>query len=355
MARHRDRGPSRPQEESHDRRRLGAPVPPGPACSRRWWRRSARRLGRIAADGHGGRPRPRLARDSPTTPTTADHVDHQFDGRAATPSRPPRPGPASASRGRARGGAGIVGWSISAPRASIRSTAPTPASTAGRRPRRSTDQVGVGVVGESDDWGVLGLGTVGVYGYGTYGVVGESASTAAGVTALAASATDLALDVVGKVKFSRSGRSNISAGASSKLIYAGRRHHQQQGLRRPAQQSQRPVRPGRGGRQRTVQDLPQRLGVVDDVRGVVRARLTMKDPRKAGRTPSALHRPALHRSSARGCQRPRRRSASRRSRVDSDWSRMSTRSVPAVPTVSPAKARAGSHKASPPGTFGLPD
>ena len=46
---------------------------------------------------------------------------------------------------------------------------------AGRRRRRSTDQVGVGVVGESDDWGVLGLGTVGVYGYGTYGVVGESA------------------------------------------------------------------------------------------------------------------------------------------------------------------------------------
>ena len=58
-----------------------------------------------------------------------------------------------------------------------------------------------------------------MYGYGTYGVIGESASTAAGVTALAASATDLALDVHGKVKFSRSGRSNISAGASSKLIY----------------------------------------------------------------------------------------------------------------------------------------
>ena len=47
------------------------------------------------------------------------------------------------------------------------------------------------------------------------GVVGESASTSAGVLALAMSSTDLALDVRGKVKFSRSGRSTIGAGKSS--------------------------------------------------------------------------------------------------------------------------------------------
>ena len=101
---------------------------------------------------------------------------------------------------------------------SIQPTSPTPASRASSPTAPIEGQVGVGVVGESDDWGVLGLGTIGVYGYGTYGVVGESSSTAAGVTAVAASTTNLALEVVGKVKFSRSGRSNISAGSSSKLI-----------------------------------------------------------------------------------------------------------------------------------------
>jgi hypothetical protein len=79
--------------------------------------------------------------------------------------------------------------------------------------------VGSGVWGDSDDIGVFGSGGTGVYGYGGVGVVGESGSTSAGVLALAKSATDLALDVRGKAKFSRSGRSNISAGAASKLIY----------------------------------------------------------------------------------------------------------------------------------------
>jgi len=93
---------------------------------------------------------------------------------------------------------GVYGW---AP------TAPDP-----------TVSVGSGVWGDSDDVGVYGSGGTGVYGYGGVGVVGESASTSAGVLAVAKSATDLALDVRGKAHFSRSGRSNISAGASSKLI-----------------------------------------------------------------------------------------------------------------------------------------
>jgi hypothetical protein len=120
--------------------------------------------------------------------------------------------------GSSTGGAGIVGWSISS------SPYLSPADGAytgiyGWSPAGTVDgPVGVGVVGQSDDWGVYGNGTVGVYGYGTYGVVGESASTAAGVTAFARSATDLALDVVGKVRFSRSGRSSIAAGKSTKTV-----------------------------------------------------------------------------------------------------------------------------------------
>ena len=121
-------------------------------------------------------------------------------------------------RGTSSGGAGIVGWSISGPSFDPVDGAYT--GIYGWSPAGPVDgPIGVGVVGQSDDWGVFGGGTVGVYGYGTYGVVGESQSTAAGVLALGKTSSDLALEVVGKVKFSRSGRSNISSGASSKLIY----------------------------------------------------------------------------------------------------------------------------------------
>jgi hypothetical protein len=120
--------------------------------------------------------------------------------------------------GSSTGGAGIFGWSISAPEVF------DPADGAytgilGWSPAAPIDApAGVGVAGVSDDWGVFGNGTVGVYGYGTLGVIGESASTAAGVTAWARSATDLALDVVGKVRFSRSGRSSVAAGQSTKTV-----------------------------------------------------------------------------------------------------------------------------------------
>jgi hypothetical protein len=121
--------------------------------------------------------------------------------------------------GSSTGAAGVFGWSVSPPPSF------DPVNTAytgiyGWSPAAPTaGMVGVGVVGESDDWGVFGGGTVGVYGYGTYGVVGESSSTAAGVTAYAKSNTDLALDVVGKVRFSRSGRVSIAAGQSTKVVY----------------------------------------------------------------------------------------------------------------------------------------
>ena len=79
-----------------------------------------------------------------------------------------------------------------------------------------------GVYG-SGDTGVQGFGqSAGVYGYGGIGVVGESATTSAGVLAIGQSATDLALEVQGKVKFSRSGRATVGSGKSNiKVTLAG--------------------------------------------------------------------------------------------------------------------------------------
>ncbi len=121
--------------------------------------------------------------------------------------------------GSSTGGAGIVGWSISA------SPYLTPSDGAytgiyGWAPASPVDAlVGVGVLGQSDDWGVYGNGYVGVYGYGTNGVIGESTTAStAGVTAYGLGANDLALDVVGKVRFSRSGRTSVAAGQSTKTI-----------------------------------------------------------------------------------------------------------------------------------------
>jgi hypothetical protein len=79
--------------------------------------------------------------------------------------------------------------------------------------------------GDSEDVGALGTGGVGVRGEGFYGMV--AAGGVGGGTGLLAwggtgSGNDIALDVRGKVKFSRAGRSTIGAGRSSiKINMAG--------------------------------------------------------------------------------------------------------------------------------------
>jgi hypothetical protein len=113
---------------------------------------------------------------------------------------------------------------------------------------QNTDEVGVygyadassasaGVVGVSHQgWGVIGVGAVGVLGYGSWGVLGDVGPTqigvygntgadpaavipgGIGVLARAQSTAQLALRVLGRVQFSRSGRAQVTAGHSTKVI-----------------------------------------------------------------------------------------------------------------------------------------
>jgi len=102
---------------------------------------------------------------------------------------------------------GVYGWSVADP----------------------VDAIGSGVWGDSPDSGVVGTGSVGVLGLGGVGVWGDGSgapgvigdsdsATVAGVLARGATATGLGLSVVGKAKFSRSGRHTIGAGRSSLTI-----------------------------------------------------------------------------------------------------------------------------------------
>jgi hypothetical protein len=121
--------------------------------------------------------------------------------------------------GSSSGSAGVAGFSISEEgAASAVETSYT--GVYGWSPAPPDDtSVGVGVWGDSDDWGVYGQGTVGVYGYGHVGVIGEAdSSTSPGVIAYGMTTSTPALQVVGKVKFNRSGRKSIAAGKSSVVV-----------------------------------------------------------------------------------------------------------------------------------------
>ena len=121
--------------------------------------------------------------------------------------------------GSSSGSAGVAGFSISeSGAASAEDTSYT--GVYGWSPAHpDINGVGVGVWGDSPDWGVYGQGTVGVYGYGAIGVIGEAgSSTTPGVLAYGSGTNTLALQVAGKVKFSRSGRKSIAAGKSSVVV-----------------------------------------------------------------------------------------------------------------------------------------
>jgi len=80
----------------------------------------------------------------------------------------------------------------------------------------------------------------------------------------------------------------------------------------------------------------------------------MKDPRKARRTPSAFTAPPSIdrlRATVAGRVAGRHHTAPASTGLVAHVDALGA----GRPTTSPAKARAGSHKASPPGAFGLPD
>jgi hypothetical protein len=112
----------------------------------------------------------------------------------------------------------------------------------------NTDEIGVygysdistgsaGVVGQSHQGlGMVGIGSIGVLGLGSWGVLGDVGPTqigvygntgpsaapvvnpGVGVLARAETTAQLALRVLGRVQFSRSGRTYVSAGHSSRVI-----------------------------------------------------------------------------------------------------------------------------------------
>ena len=93
-------------------------------------------------------------------------------------------------------------------------------------PSDDPNHIGSGVWGDSDDLGVVGTGSIGVEGDGFFGVLGVGANDPAAVGVLATgwdgTGNYIALDVRGKAKFSRSGRTTIGTGKSSvKINLAG--------------------------------------------------------------------------------------------------------------------------------------
>lgn len=113
--------------------------------------------------------------------------------------------------------AGVVGWSVTPPDPLAFPTGTT-ANTGVFGSAPAGDGVttfGSGVWGDSDDSGVFGTGSIGVLGFGGIGVEGDAFGPGGvGVYAFG-DPTQTALQVNGKVKFSRSGRSTIGSGKSS--------------------------------------------------------------------------------------------------------------------------------------------
>jgi hypothetical protein len=113
--------------------------------------------------------------------------------------------------------AGVLGWSVTPPDPTWFVDGITAyTGVFGSAPAGDgVSTFGSGVWGDSDDSGVYGTGSIGVLGYGGVGVEGD-AFGAGGIGVYAfGDPTQTALQVNGKVKFSRSGRSTIGSGKTS--------------------------------------------------------------------------------------------------------------------------------------------
>jgi hypothetical protein len=154
------------------------------------------------------------ADNSTTTPTT---VTNTTDGGIALAGA--GTGEGYGLQATSTGGAGSFAWSIAAPdwwdpafgaytgAFGYSPTFPDP------------DFAATGVWGDSPDIGVFGSGSIGMVGSGSIGMIGESTNSSfPGVIARGATATSPALEVQGKVKFSRAGRKTIGAGKSTLVV-----------------------------------------------------------------------------------------------------------------------------------------
>jgi hypothetical protein len=156
-----------------------------------------------------------LGVDNPTTATTSVSnatADLNAFGAAAT-------GAGIGIESSSTGGAGVVGWSISASPFFDPAEDGEFTGVFGYSPAHTDPgMAGVGVWGDSADFGVYGTGSIGVFGRGGIGVIGESEGAAPAILALASTATDIALEVEGKVLFSRSGRTTVAKNTTSKKV-----------------------------------------------------------------------------------------------------------------------------------------
>ena len=79
--------------------------------------------------------------------------------------------------------------------------------------------IGSGVWGDSPDIGVFGGGSIGVQGFGGFGVHGSTAvADGAGVFAESNVNSAVALAVLGRAVFSRSGRATVNAGSKKEVV-----------------------------------------------------------------------------------------------------------------------------------------
>ncbi len=159
--------------------------------------------------------------DNPTTAMTS--ITNSGADSTAFAGHATGSGSAFGVEGTSAAGSGVFGWSVSAPEwdPPFEPSFTTHTGVFGSAPAGDgVTTYGAGVWGDSPDTGVYGSGTYGVEGYGGIGVAGytNGLSGGIGVYAAAPNTSTLALRVDGKVRFSRSGRLNMSTGASKVTV-----------------------------------------------------------------------------------------------------------------------------------------